>query len=266
MAVRDHRPRQREARRLPPGRCGHGGVPARARRRSRPISAPPTPTRWSSPPAARWRSTSPPTPWPPRLRPGDEILLSRARASQQHRALADGRRARAVPASARSRSPRTGGSTYDRLDELVTERTRIIAVTHASNVTGAVTEVGRLREAADAVGALLVLDGAQRAPHGPLDVQALGCDLYAFSGPQDVRPDRRRCPVGPQGAPGRAAAVPGRRRDDPPGRDRALDLRPAAAPLRGRHARRSAPPSAWVPPPPGSPRWTGRRSAGRRWS
>ena len=76
---------------------------------------------------------------------------------------------------------RGGPARLDRLDELVTERTRVIAVTHASNVTGAVTEVGRLREAADAVGALLVLDGAQRAPHGPLDVQALGCDLYAFS-------------------------------------------------------------------------------------
>jgi cysteine desulfurase/selenocysteine lyase len=41
--------------------------------------------------------------------------------------------------------------------------------------------VARLREAAQATGALLVLDGAQRAPHGPFDVQALGCDAYAFS-------------------------------------------------------------------------------------
>ena len=63
----------------------------------------------------------------------------------------------------------------------MSRRTRVIAVTHASNVTGALTDVGRLRDAADAVGALLLLDGAQRAPHGPLDVQALGCDLYAFS-------------------------------------------------------------------------------------
>ena len=49
-------------------------------------------------------------------------------------------------------------------------------------MTGAVTDVARLREAANSVGAVLVLDGAQRAPHGPLDVQALECDLYACSG------------------------------------------------------------------------------------
>ena len=83
---------------------------------------------------------------------------------------------RAIPVTAEGRLA------YDRLDELVSRRTRVIAVTHASNVTGALTDVGRLRDAADAVGALLLLDGAQRAPHGPLDVQALGCDLYAFSG------------------------------------------------------------------------------------
>ena len=45
-------------------------------------------------------------------------------------------------------------------------------MTHCSNVTGAVTDVARVGEAARSVGALLVLDGAQRAPHGPLDVQA----------------------------------------------------------------------------------------------
>ena len=86
-----------------------------------------------------------------------------------------GARMRAIPVT------EEGRLAYDRLETLVSARTRVIAVTHASNVTGAVTEVGRLREAADAVGALLVLDGAQRAPHGPIDVQALGCDLYAFS-------------------------------------------------------------------------------------
>ena len=61
-----------------------------ARERWRAMSAPPTRPRSCSRPAARWRSTPPPMPWPRRLRPGDEILISRARASQQHRALADG--------------------------------------------------------------------------------------------------------------------------------------------------------------------------------
>ena len=63
----------------------------------------------------------------------------------------------------------------------MSERTRILAVGHASNVTGAVAEVALLRDAAHSVGAVFLLDGAQRAPHGPVDVGALGCDLYAFS-------------------------------------------------------------------------------------
>ena len=116
-----------------------------------------------------------------RLRPGDEILVSQLEHHSnivpwQMAAERTGAKVRAIPVTEEGRLD------YDRLEDVVTARTRIVAVTHASNVTGAVTEVGRLRDAADAVGALLVLDGAQRAPHGPIDVQALGCDLYAFSG------------------------------------------------------------------------------------
>jgi len=58
----------------------------------------------------------------------------------------------------------------------------VVAVTHASNVTGAVTDIPRLAEAAHGVGAVLVVDGAQRVPHGPVDPRALGADLYAFAG------------------------------------------------------------------------------------
>ena len=84
----------------------------------------------------------------------------------------------------------------DRLEEIVTARCRLIAVTHASNVTGAVTEVGRIVAAARAVGARVLLDGAQRAPHGPLDLPALGVDALRALRPQDVRPDRRRRALG----------------------------------------------------------------------
>jgi cysteine desulfurase/selenocysteine lyase len=70
----------------------------------------------------------------------------------------------------------------DRLDDVISERCRLIALTHASNVTGAITEIGRIVEAARAVGARVLLDGAQRAPHGPIDVEALGIDAYAVSG------------------------------------------------------------------------------------
>ena len=70
----------------------------------------------------------------------------------------------------------------DRLGDVLDGRVRIVAVAHASNVTGAVTDLPRLAEAAHSIGAILVVDGAQGAPHGPLDVKALGADLYALSG------------------------------------------------------------------------------------
>ncbi len=68
------------------------------------------------------------------------------------------------------------------LGRMVTPRCRLIALTHASNVTGAVTEVAPVVAAARAAGARVLLDGAQRLPHGPLDLAALGVDFYAFSG------------------------------------------------------------------------------------
>ena len=68
------------------------------------------------------------------------------------------------------------------LPELVTQRCRLIAITHCSNVTGAVTDVAAVVSAARAVGALVLLDGAQQVQHGPVDVQKLGADFYAFSG------------------------------------------------------------------------------------
>lgn len=75
------------------------------------------------------------------------------------------------------------------LDTIVTDRCRLIAVTHASNVTGAVTDVRALANAAQGVGAKLLLDGAQSVQHGPVDVPSLGCDFYAFSGHKTYAPN-----------------------------------------------------------------------------
>ena len=75
------------------------------------------------------------------------------------------------------------------LEDIVTDRCRLIAVTHASNVTGAVTDVRALADAARAVGARLLLDGAQSVQHGPVDVPSLGCDFYAFSGHKTYAPN-----------------------------------------------------------------------------
>jgi cysteine desulfurase/selenocysteine lyase len=68
------------------------------------------------------------------------------------------------------------------LDRVVTKRTRLIALAHCSNVTGAVVDLARVVDKAKSVGAAVLVDGAQRVPHGPLDIPALGVDFYAFSG------------------------------------------------------------------------------------
>jgi cysteine desulfurase/selenocysteine lyase len=68
------------------------------------------------------------------------------------------------------------------LDDLLTERTKVFAFTHVSNVLGTVNPVHELTAAAQAVGALTVLDACQSAPHLRLDVADLGVDFLAFSG------------------------------------------------------------------------------------
>jgi cysteine desulfurase / selenocysteine lyase len=74
------------------------------------------------------------------------------------------------------------------LDSEITSRCRLVALTHCSNVTGALTDVSRIVAAARTVGAKVLLDGAQRAPHGPVDVRKLGVDFYAFSGHKTYGP------------------------------------------------------------------------------
>lgn len=116
-----------------------------------------------------------------RLQEGDEIVLS---ILEHHsntlpwRALAKRRgvRLRVLPITPEGRID------LARIPDCVTAKCRLIAVTHCSNVTGALTDVAPIVAAARSVGALVALDGAQRAPHGPLDVQQLGIDFYAFSG------------------------------------------------------------------------------------
>ena len=74
------------------------------------------------------------------------------------------------------------------LDELITERTKILAFSHQSNVTGAVTPPAPLVERAHQVGALVVLDTCQSVPHSPVDLAALGVDFAAFSGHKMLGP------------------------------------------------------------------------------
>lgn len=68
-----------------------------------------------------------------------------------------------------------------RLEQIITPRCRLIALTHISNVTGAITDIDRVVAAAKSVGAAVLLDGAQAMGHGPVDMQRLGVDFYTGS-------------------------------------------------------------------------------------
>ncbi len=114
------------------------------------------------------------------LRPGDEILLTEMEhhanlVPWQLVAQEKGARLRFIPITPDGQLDLSG------LDDLLTPRTKMVAFTQASNVLGTLTPVRRIADAAHAVGARVLVDGAQGAPHMPTDVQALGCDFYAFS-------------------------------------------------------------------------------------
>ena len=70
----------------------------------------------------------------------------------------------------------------DKLDELITEKTRIIAVNHVSNSLGTVNPIKQIIGIAHAKGVKILIDGAQGVKHGIIDIQDLGADFYAFSG------------------------------------------------------------------------------------
>jgi cysteine desulfurase/selenocysteine lyase len=70
----------------------------------------------------------------------------------------------------------------EEMERLLSPRTKLVAVGHVSNALGTVNPVGRIVEMAHARGVPVLVDGAQAAPHLPIDVQALDCDFYAFSG------------------------------------------------------------------------------------
>ena len=70
---------------------------------------------------------------------------------------------------------------FQSLEKLLNERTRLVAVTYASNAVGTIVDVGRVAKMAHAVGALVYVDAVHYTPHNPIDVQAIDCDFLACS-------------------------------------------------------------------------------------
>ncbi|MBT8462222.1 MAG: cysteine desulfurase [Gemmatimonadetes bacterium] len=81
-----------------------------------------------------------------------------------------------------------GTLVMDDYDRLLSDRTCLVAVTHVSNTLGVVNPVAEIAQKAREADAICVVDGAQAAPHMQLDVQAIGCDFYAFSGHKMLAP------------------------------------------------------------------------------
>ncbi|MCB9675764.1 MAG: cysteine desulfurase [Alphaproteobacteria bacterium] len=119
--------------------------------------------------------------WAAFLSPGDEILLTELEHHSnivpwQLVARQTGARIRAVPIHD------DGTLDLEAFEALLGPRTKVVAVTHVSNALGTVVDVAHIAERAHAHGAIVVVDGAQAAPHGAVDVAALGADFYALSG------------------------------------------------------------------------------------
>ncbi len=117
----------------------------------------------------------------PRLGPGDEVLISH----MEHHANIVPWQMLCEQTGARLRvAPITDAGEIDQraFEALLGERTRIVALVHVSNALGTVNPIGPMVARARAAGAVTVIDGAQAVPHLPVDVRALGCDFYTFSG------------------------------------------------------------------------------------
>jgi cysteine desulfurase/selenocysteine lyase len=117
----------------------------------------------------------------PRLQPGDEILISWL---EHHANIVPwqmvceqtGAVLKVIPIT------RSGEVDYAAFESLLSDRTRLVALSHVSNALGTIVPVERFIREARRRGIPVLLDGAQAAPHMPVDVQALDCDFYCFSG------------------------------------------------------------------------------------
>ncbi|PWU20152.1 MAG: cysteine desulfurase [Candidatus Rokuibacteriota bacterium] len=121
------------------------------------------------------------------LRPGDEILVSEM---EHHSNLVPWQMLCRDRGAALRAVPLLEGAYLDMaaFDRLLSSRTRVVAVAHVSNVLGTINPVADIAEKAHAAGAVVVVDGAQAAPHVSLDLRTSAADFYVFSGHKMLGP------------------------------------------------------------------------------
>jgi cysteine desulfurase/selenocysteine lyase len=115
------------------------------------------------------------------MQPGDEVIVTEMEhhsniVSWQLQAMKRGIVVKHIPITD------DGLLCLDQLEGLITEKTKIISVAHVSNVLGTINPVGQIIKIAHAHNIPVLVDGAQSAPHFKVDVQAMDCDFFAFSG------------------------------------------------------------------------------------
>ena len=113
--------------------------------------------------------------------PGDEVVVSRLDHDANVRPWVIAAEAAGATVRWASFDPTTGELTADDVAEVLTERTRLVAVTGASNLIGTRPPVAEIAALVHGVGALLAVDGVHLTAHAPIDVAALGADLYTCS-------------------------------------------------------------------------------------
>ena len=115
------------------------------------------------------------------LKVGDEVLVTEM---EHHANLVTWQQACKRSGASLKISPINDAGELDvaAFTALLSEKTTLVAVPHVSNALGTVNPIKELTRLAKSVGAWVLIDGAQGVAHGPVDVQALGCDFYAFSG------------------------------------------------------------------------------------
>ena len=117
----------------------------------------------------------------PRFKAGDEIIVT---ALEHHANIVPWQMVCEQTGCTLKVAPinKRGELLFDEYVKLLSPRTKLVAIAHVSNALGSILPVKRIVDAAHAQGAVVLVDGAQAVPHAHVDVRALGCDFYAFSG------------------------------------------------------------------------------------